>query len=51
MQTLQKENKQNFIPSKTLVEENVIDYDIYENQIVLGFLRSLYVMVGSLIDV
>lgn len=43
-------HKQNFIPNKTLVEENVVDYDIYENQIVLGFLRSLYVMVGSLID-
>lgn len=43
-------NKQNFIPSKTLVEENVVDYDIYENQIVLGFLRSLYMMVASLIN-
>ena len=43
-------HKQNFIPSKTLVEENVIDYDIYENQIVVGFLRSLYMMVGSLTD-
>lgn len=43
-------HKQNFIPNKTLVEENVVDYDIYENRIVVGFLRSLYVMVGGLID-
>lgn len=43
-------HKQNFIPSKTLVEENVIDYDIYENQIVVGFLRSLYMMVGRLTE-
>lgn len=43
-------HRQNFIPNKTLVEENAVDYDIYENQIVVGFLRSLYVMVGSLTD-
>lgn len=43
-------HKQNFIPNKTLVEENAVDYDIYENRIVVGFLRSLRVMVGMLID-
>lgn len=42
-------HRQNFIPNKTLVEENVIDYDIYENKIVVGFLRSLYVSVDGLI--
>ena len=43
-------HKQNYIPNKTLVEENVVDYDIYENRIVVGFLRSLYVMVKNLTD-
>lgn len=43
-------HKQNFIPNRTLVEENEVDYDIYENQIVVGFLRSLYVTVGNLTD-
>jgi len=43
-------HKQNFIPNKTLVEENAVDYDIYENRIVVGFLRSLHVMVGNLAD-
>ena len=43
-------HKQNYIPNNTLVEENEVDYDIYENRIIVGFLRSLYVMVGSLID-
>ncbi len=43
-------HKQNYIPNKTLVEENAIDYDIYENRIIVGFLRSLYVMVKNLTD-
>lgn len=43
-------HKQNYIPNKTLVEENAIDYDIYENRIIVGFLRSLNVMVKSLTD-
>ena len=43
-------HKQNFIPNRTLVEENAVDYDIYENRIVVGFLRSLYVTISSLTD-
>lgn len=43
-------HKQNYIPNKTLVEENAVDYDIYENRIIVGFLRSLYVMVKNLTD-
>lgn len=43
-------HKQNYIPNKTLVEENTVDYDIYENQVIVGFLRSLYVTVDNLIE-
>ena len=43
-------HKQNFIPSKTLVEENIVDYDIYENRVVVGFLRSLYITIVNLKD-
>jgi len=43
-------HKQNFIPNRTLVEENAVDYDIYENRIVVGFLRSLYVTISNLTD-
>lgn len=41
-------NRQNYLPDKTLVEENTINYDIYENQIIIGFLKSLYQMVDTL---
>ncbi len=41
-------NGQNYLPDKTLVEENTINYDIYENQIIVGFLKSLYHMVDTL---
>ena len=42
--------KQNFLPSKTLVEQNSIDYDIYENRVVVGFLKSLYQTVNRLVN-
>lgn len=38
-----------YLPSKTLVIENVADYDIYENQIVVGFLFSLHQMAVKLL--
>ncbi len=43
-------NKQNYLPSKTLIEEASIDYDIYENQIIVGFLKSIRGMVCALIN-
>ena len=39
-----------FLPSKTLAKEYCADYDIYENQIVVGFLQTVCRMVGSLRD-
>lgn len=40
--------KQYFLPGKTLVKEYAPDYDIYENQLVVGFLRSVCRMVRRL---
>lgn len=42
--------KQNFLPSKTMVEQNSIDYDIYENRVIVGFLKSLYQTVNRLVN-
>ncbi len=43
-----RQNNRYFLPRKTLIEENVIDYDIYENQIIVGFLNSLCSMIKEL---
>lgn len=37
-----KYNKFNLQPKKVLVNRNKLDYNIYENQVVLGFLKYLY---------
>lgn len=39
--------KQNFIPLKTLVNQNSVDCDIYENQVVVGFLKYLDKAIGD----
>ena len=36
-----KVGKRNFIPKNTLIINNKVSFDIYENQIVVGFLSSL----------
>ena len=35
-------NKQNLVPKKTLITNKNYCYDIYENKILLGFLKSIY---------
>ncbi|MBE6069326.1 MAG: hypothetical protein E7211_16805 [Clostridium lundense] len=40
-------NKLNLQPKKTLVNKNKISYNVYENQVVLGFLKHIY---NSIID-
>lgn len=37
-----KYNKLNLQPKKTLINKNELCYDIYENKIILGFLRYIY---------
>ncbi|MCY6356001.1 DUF2357 domain-containing protein [Clostridium sp. ZS2-4] len=42
-----KYNKLNLQPKKTLINKNKICYNIYENQVVLGFLKYIY---NSILD-
>ena len=43
-----RRNSRSFLPQRTLVEENAVNYDIYENQVVVGFLSSLTRMIREL---
>ena len=36
-----KMGKQSFLPDKTLMPQNKITWDIYENQVILGFLKKI----------
>lgn len=38
----------NYLPTKTLIEENEIDYDIYENRYILSFLKMLIIECDTL---
>ncbi|MGO5064067.1 DUF2357 domain-containing protein [Clostridium sp. LCP25S3_F8] len=40
-----KYNKFNLQPKKTLIDKNEISYNIYENQVVLGFLKYIYKLI------
>lgn len=40
-------NKMNLQPKKTLVNINEMSFDIYENQVILGFLKYIYQSVSS----
>lgn len=40
-------NKLNLQPKKTLINKNRISYNIYENQVVLGFLKYIYNSISS----
>ncbi|MEG0772860.1 hypothetical protein [Clostridium sp.] len=43
-------NKLNLQPKKTLVNKNKISYNIYENKIILGFLKSIYNSLSNKIN-
>ena len=43
-----KYGMQMFLPSKTLMKQNSITYDIYENRVVMGFLRHVLSELRSL---
>lgn len=40
-----KNNKKSLIPIKTLISKNEISHNVYENKVVLGFLKSLYLLL------
>lgn len=42
-----KYNKTNLIPIKTLINKNVISHNVYENKIILGFLKSIYLIISD----
>ena len=46
-----KYNKTNLIPIKTLINKNEISKNIYENKIVLGFLKSIYLVINDEINI
>lgn len=39
---------QTYLPRKTLMSQNVITYDIYENQVVVGFLSQMFMTIENL---
>ncbi len=39
---------QTYLPRKTLMTQNVITYDIYENQVVIGFLNQMFLIIEDL---
>ena len=43
-------NKQYYQPNKTLIEYNTQSYDVYENQVVVGFLRSIVNEITKIIN-
>ena len=43
-------NKQYYQPNKTLIEYNIQSYDVYENQVVVGFLRSIVNEITQIIN-
>lgn len=45
-----KVNRRQYLPTKALIIENTHNYNIYENQILVGFLSSLHKAVYDLID-
>ncbi|MGG7213626.1 DUF2357 domain-containing protein [Clostridium nigeriense] len=40
-----KYNKKSSIPTKTLISKNEISHNVYENKVVLGFLKSIYLLL------
>lgn len=42
--------RKSYLPDKTLVSDNVISYDIYENKIVLGFIHNIINSIKILSD-
>ena len=40
-----KNNKKSLTPIKTLISKNEISHNVYENKVVLGFLKSLYLLL------
>ena len=43
-------NKQYYQPNKTLIEFNTPSYDVYENQVIVGFLRSIVNEISQIIN-
>ena len=46
-----KYNKTNLIPIKTLINKNVISHNVYENKIILGFLKSICLIISDNIKI
>lgn len=44
-----KYNNQHFVPDRTLIQNNESSFDIYENRIVVGFLKTIVKTVDELI--
>ncbi|MDY2630102.1 MAG: hypothetical protein SOV85_01925 [Clostridium sp.] len=45
-----KYNKKKSIPIKTLISKNEISHNVYENKVVLGFLKSIYLLLQQEIN-
>ena len=42
-------NNRHYIPQKTLIQKNVLSYDIYENRIIVGFITKMIQDINTMI--
>ena len=45
-----KQGKKNYVPQRTLIQKNAYTYDIYENQVIVGFTRKMLSDIEKMLE-